>query len=229
MKTFADKVIELNKSLEFRGTLPAGIRIMNPYKDESALAISSCFYKKYYDDYNKRNLILGINPGRFGGGVTGIPFTDTKRLASQCGIPYQGPLTHEVSSVFIYDMIREYGGEAEFYGKFYINAVSPLGFTSMTENGKEVNYNYYDSKELLNSVYEFIVENMMNLVNLGIETEVCFFLGTGKNQNFFRRLNEQYHFFRKIIALEHPRYIMQYRSKKKMEYIAKYVQAFSQV
>lgn len=228
MKTFADKVIDLNKTLEFKGTLPSGIRIMNPYKEEDTLALSTCFYKKYYEDYNKRYLILGINPGRFGGGVTGVPFTDSKHLEANCGITYPGKVTHEVSSVFMYEMIRAYGGENKFYGKFYVNAVSPLGFTLVNEKGKEVNYNYYDSKELLNSVYDFIIENMKKLLDLGIYTDVCFFLGTGKNQDFFRKLNGQFHFFRKIIALEHPRFIMQYKTKEKQFFINKYLDAFNQ-
>jgi hypothetical protein len=64
---------------------------MNPYKEEElAMRISSEFYRKYYSDENKRHLILGINPGRFGGGVTGVPFTDPKRLISECHIPYEG-------------------------------------------------------------------------------------------------------------------------------------------
>jgi hypothetical protein len=39
-------------------------------------------------------------------------------------------------------------------------------------------------------------------------------------------LNNQYGFFKKIIALEHPRYVMQYKSKNKALYIEKYLQAF---
>ena len=77
MKTFADNVIEFNKSLDFQGTLPRGIKIMNPFKDGQIISISSSFYKKYYNDNRPRHFILGINPGRFGAGVTGIPFTDT--------------------------------------------------------------------------------------------------------------------------------------------------------
>jgi hypothetical protein len=45
--TFADKVIDFNKNLEFRGRLPKGIKIMNPFKEnEMALEASSKFYKK---------------------------------------------------------------------------------------------------------------------------------------------------------------------------------------
>jgi uracil-DNA glycosylase len=67
--------------------LPQNIKIMNPFKEnQKIIPISSSFYEKYYNDNNPRHLILGINPGRFGAGVTGIPFTDTKRLADKCGL-----------------------------------------------------------------------------------------------------------------------------------------------
>ncbi len=137
MKTFADKIIEFNLSLDFKGSLPEGIKIMNPFKDDGGIiSVSSEFYKKYYNDYNSRHIILGINPGRFGGGVTGVPFTDTKRLAGICGIKYPGRGTHELSSVFIYDVIEAYGGAGKFYSKFYINSICPLGFIINDKKGK---------------------------------------------------------------------------------------------
>lgn len=228
--TFADRVIDFNKHVHFTGKLPAGIRIMNPFReDENIIPISSTFYKKFYDDYNKRHLILGINPGRFGGGVTGIPFTDTKRLKNECGIPYTGKETHEPSSVFVYDVIKAFGGVEAFYGKIYINSMSPLGFTSVAPNGKEINYNYYDSKELTDAVYDFIVENIRTQIALGVYTDVCFCFGTGKNEQFLRKLNDKHGFFGKIVALEHPRFVMQYKSKTKQVYIDKYLEAFSEV
>ena len=79
--TLAEKVIQFNSQVDFTGILPAGISIMNPFKESpQAVHITEQFYTKYYNDNNKRHLILGINPGRFGGGVTGVPFTDPKRL-----------------------------------------------------------------------------------------------------------------------------------------------------
>ena len=109
--TCADKVIQFNEQLDFDGKLPDGIRIMNPFKENpQVIRIMEQFYKKYYDDNNQRRLILGINPGRFGGGVTGIPFTDSKRLKSVCKIDYEGKETHEPSSVFVYEMIDAFGG-----------------------------------------------------------------------------------------------------------------------
>lgn len=230
MKTFADKVIAFNKMVDFKGDLPAGIHIMNPYKeDKKILPLSGKFYKKYYNDMHPRHLILGINPGRFGGGVTGIPFTDTKRLIEKCYIPYSGKATHEPSSVFVYEMIDAYGGPEKFYKFFYINSVCPLGFTLEGNNGKAINYNYYDSKELTNATYDFIIESIQQQIRFGIETDVCFCFGNGENEKFLRKLNEKEKFFKNVIALEHPRFIMQYKSKMKQLYIDKYLAAFSEV
>ena len=229
MKSFADKIIEFNKSLYFEGSLPEGIRIMNPFRDDYILQVSSLFYRKYYDDTRPRHLILGINPGRFGAGFTGVPFTDTKRLTNECGIRYTGRQTHEPSSVFVYEVIKEYGGPALFYNDFYITSVCPLGFTHTGPTGKEINYNYYDSIELMNAVLDFIVDSIRNQIEFGIQPDVCFCFGTGKNEKFLRALNERRGFFKRIIALEHPRYVMQYKSRSRQDYISKYINAFRQV
>jgi hypothetical protein len=229
-RTFAGRVIDFNKHIHFEGKLPAGIRIMNPFRgDENVIPVSSAFYKKFYDDHDTRHLILGINPGRFGGGVTGVPFTDTKRLKNECGIPFSGKETHEPSSVFVYEMIKVFGGVEAFYKKIYINSISPLGFTSAGPNGKEINYNYYDSKALTEAVYDFIIENIRKQIALGVNRDVCFCFGTGKNEKFLRQLNDEQQFFGKIIALEHPRFIVQYKSKTKQAYIDKYLAAFGEV
>jgi Domain of unknown function (DUF4918) len=229
--TFADKVIRFNDHLEYTGpALPQSIRIMNPFREsEQATRTSELFYRKYYNDDNPRHIILGINPGRFGGGITGIPFTDPKRLKSECHIAFDGKSAHEPSSVFVYEMIHAYGGVEEFYNKFYINSLCPLGFTTVDNNGKEKNYNYYDSRELENTVSSFIVDNVKTQINLGVATNICFCFGTGKNETYLRKLNDKHHFFKEVIALEHPRFIMQYKAKSKQFYIDKYIEAFSRI
>lgn len=226
-QTFSDTIIDFNANLNFTGTLPAGFRIMNPFREYDYIpAVSASFYRKYYNDHNKRHLILGINPGRFGAGLTGVPFTDPKHLVARCGLEYNGAPAHEPSSVFIYNMIEAFGGEEKFYGKFFIGAVCPLGLTYLNDKGKEVNCNYYDSKELQSSLMDFITENLKKQTSLNVYTDVCFCLGTGKNEKFLKDINKKYGFFGEIIALEHPRFIMQYRMKKKQEYIRKYLDAF---
>ena len=224
MLTFAEKVIAFCKNLKYEGGLPDRINIMNPFKDNSSvLPVITEFYRKYYSDYHDRHIILGINPGRFGAGVTGIPFTDSVRLKDKCGISIPGIRTYETSSVFIYEMIDRYGGPARFYSDFYIGAVSPLGFTFKGDNGKELNYNYYDSKQLIEELSDFIVVNMKKQIELGILRDVCFCLGTGKNYRYLANLNEEHQFFEKIEPLEHPRFIMQYRAKRKDYFLNMYL------
>jgi hypothetical protein len=223
---FCDRVIQFYNQLHFQGNLPEGVQIMNPFSGNPHIRqIITQFYSRFFSDNNSRTLILGINPGRFGAGATGIPFTDTKHLNENCGIKFTEFQTHEPSSVFIYEMIDTFGSVEEFYNEFFISAICPLGFTIKNKNNKQVNYNYYDSKALLFAVYPFIVESLKKQLDFGVDKSVCFCLGTGKNEAFIRKLNDQFGFFKKIIALEHPRYIMQYKAKAKKQYIAKYVEA----
>jgi hypothetical protein len=99
----------------------------------------------------------------------------------------------------------------------------------MDEKGRETNYNYYDSRELTEAVTGFMVASVGELIDLGIRTDVCFCFGTGKNAKFLSKLNAEYSFFKKIIALEHPRFIMQYKALTRHLYIDKYLEAFSSV
>lgn len=226
--TFADKVISYYSTLEFTGVLPAGISIMNPFRDNPAVpGVARSFYTRFYSDHDPRFLILGINPGRFGAGTTGIPFTDTIRLNEKCRIPFDTYRTYETSSVFVYELIEAFGGVDAFYHKFFVSAVCPLGFTRQNSKGKAVNYNYYDSQALTDAVYGFILENLEKQVDLGINSSVCYCLGTGRNEDFLRRLNDRHRIFKTIIGLEHPRYIMQYKSNQKQQYIGKYLAALN--
>lgn len=221
--TFAAKAISYFQELEFSGQLPEGINIMNPFRENpDVLPLISRFFLRFYNDDKPRHLILGINPGRFGAGSTGIPFTDTKRL-EKCGLNMPGLKTFEPSSAFIYEMIDAYGGPMKFYSDFYISAVSPLGFTKAGKN-KQVNYNYYDSKELIDAVSDFIRNNIERQLEFGISRDVCHCLGTGKNYRFLLELNKRSRYFDRIVPLEHPRYIMQYKSKQKELYISKYIE-----
>lgn len=201
---------------------------MNPFRnDPDVISAISQFYKRFYNDKRSRHIILGINPGRFGAGITGIPFTDTIRLKEKCGISIPGLKSYETSSVFIYEMIDRYGGPEKFYNDFFISSVSPLGFTSAGKNRKEINYNYYDSKKLIDVIYDFIVESLKKQLEFGIYRDTCLCLGTGKNFRFLSKLNSENHFFGRIVPIEHPRFIMQYKSKEKQRYIETYLEKLS--
>jgi len=222
--SLAEKILDFMGAVHYEGQLPDGIHIMNPYREsEDIRSICSAFYHKFYADTQPRKIILGINPGRLGAGATGLPFTDTVRLTKICEIDYTQFSTYEPSSVFIYDMIEAFGGVDKFYSMFYINSVCPLGFVSL--NGtKTINYNYYDSKKLQVLLEDFIVSNIKMQKSLVQRSDVCFCLGAGKNYTYLSRLNDVYGFFDKVVPLEHPRYIMQYKHKQKAEYIQDYLQ-----
>lgn len=227
LKTFADRVIAFNRQLDFSGSLPPGIRMLNPFRENpEILPIAESFYRKYYSDTRPRRLILGINPGRLGAGATGIPFTDTKRLAEACGLEPPAFQTHEPSSVFVYRLIDAFGGPEAFYGRYYINSVCPLGFVKQGANGRWVNFNYYDDAGLYDAVQPFILKTLRQLISLGVDAGACFALGR-KNARYLEELNHEKAFFGNIVALDHPRYIVQYKSKEMDAYIGRYLEAFS--
>lgn len=227
--TLAERIIAFNRALQFDGALPEGVRIMNPFAENPAARMASeAFYRKFYSDNRERRMIIGINPGRLGAGLTGVPFTDPKRLLERCGITdYQGPPAHEPSSVFVYEMIRQYGGESAFYGDFYITSLCPLGFTMQREGSREVNFNYYDSKPLYEAVRFFMVDSLQRQLDFGMRRDAGFCLGTGKNTAYLSRLNAEFGFFREIVPLAHPRYIMQYKSREIGRYIDEYLSHFA--
>lgn len=226
MLRFADRVIFFNQELVFKGNLPDNFQVINPFIDNpETMVVMSRFYHKYYNDNKQRRLILGINPSRKGAGVTGVPFTDTKRLATVCGIEMKSAHTHEVSSVFVYDMIEAYGGPERFYSDFYINSPFPLAIIRETKDGSWLNANYYDDSLLFEMVKEFMIESLKKHIDLGLDCSEVFVLGK-KNAIFIEKLNREEKMFDKLTVLEHPRYIQQYKSKERDLYIDKYINAF---
>lgn len=226
-KTFSDKVLDFNEWLaNVSLNLPDSYSINNPFNGdnkEKIREITNKFYKKYYNDSNKRYLILGSSPARRGTAVTGIPFEDANHLYKETGIMIDNFYINKSSSDFLYEVMKQYGGCEKFYGDFFMEFVCPLGIININSKGNEVNSNYYESKKLEKALYSFIVASLQKLISIGIDTSVCYCIGSGENFKFLLRINEQYHFFEKIIALEHPRFIMQYNSKNKDKYLEKYL------
>lgn len=228
-KKFANKVIVFNRQLHYSGKLPKGFQVINPYMyNPETMNVMQAFYHKYYNDTQERKFIIGINPSRHGAGITGVPFTDTKRLETVCGIKMQSARTHEISSVFMYDMIAAYGGAKAFYKHFYINSPFPLAIVRKTKSGQLLNANYYDDNTLFEDVKDFMIDSLKKHINLGLNTSEVFVLGK-KNAIFINKLNKELKLFDKLTVLEHPRYIQQYKSKEKEQYIGKYILTLSPI
>lgn len=228
-KTFADKIIDFNQNLNFKGKLPVGFSVINPFiENNETTIVMRQFYHKFYNDRNARKFILGINPSRHGAAVTGIPFTDTKQLEKNCGIKMKSAKTHEISSVFLYDMINQFGGVKEFYSQFYINSPFPLAIVQKKGPEQWINANYYDNKPLFNSVKDYMKDTLRKHIDLGIDTSEVFVLGK-KSAKYIEILNNEVNFFDKITALEHPRYIQQYKFRSRELYIDKYILTLKQI
>jgi hypothetical protein len=199
-----------------------GITVMNPYTDAHVRGCVRAFFDKYFSDNVKRVLVFGINPGRFGAGITGINFTDPNALAENCGIANNLQRRPEISSGFIYKVIEKCGGPRAFYSRFFLSAVSPLGFTRAGKN-----LNYYEDSALTRAVTPFIIKAIEQQIALGGRQDRAIVLGVGKNARFLQKLNAEQRFFDRIDALEHPRWIMNYKRPHIEKYLAKYLKALA--
>jgi hypothetical protein len=59
-----------------------------------------------------------------------------------------------------------------------------------------------------------MIASLKQHISLGLDTSEVFVLGK-KNADFIHKLNKEEKLFDKINVLEHPRYIQQYKSKRK--------------
>lgn len=223
MSTFVTRATRYFINLKSPGKLPPGIHILNPYEKHEVREVVSKFFQKYYNDDQKRIYILGINPGRFGGGLTGISFTDPVALRNHCGIENQLGDKEELSSKYIYQAIAQIGGVKKFFSNFFLSAIYPL---ALIKDGK--NYNYYDDNKLFHSLEPRLKESLVEQVGFGANCKTVICLGK-KNASYLKLLNDELKLFDKIEILNHPRFIMQYRKKKMSQYIQQYISVFDRV
>ena len=218
LQIISEQIIRFLSSLKAPRLSQKHIRVMNPYRSREVRLHVESFYRRFYSDKVDRVYLFGINPGRFGSGITGITFTDPVALEQFCGIPNGFEKRRELSSEFIYEVIEKFGGVERFFSSFFLTAVSPLGLLK-----EGVNFNYYDDASMMGELLPFISRTIVRQVNIGGNRRVAIVLGTGKNRLFFEKLNRELRLFRQTVYLEHPRFIMQYRRRAKKAYIEKYV------
>ncbi|MFN9596897.1 MAG: uracil-DNA glycosylase family protein [Bacteroidota bacterium] len=201
--------------------LAKGYSVIYPYSDPGVKRVLRVFCDTFYSDDVDRILMLGINPGRFGAGITGIPFTDPYSLEMDCGVSNDFEKRRELSSSFIYEMINAFGGPKLFYKRVLLSSVCPLGFLQGTKN-----FNYYDSPKLIDKTSELIKNSMKQHVKMHVRRDKVIILGK-KNASFFWGMDSFSKLFNEVIVLDHPRFVMQYRSKLKSDYLKEYIQVIS--
>jgi hypothetical protein len=204
--------------------LPKGITTIYPYADVETKRVMKLFFEKYYADNNPRGFLVGINPGRFGSGITGIGFTDAVTLEKFCDIANSFDKRVEVSTTFIFEVIEAYGGVEKFYKDFYITSVMPMGLLK-----DEKNYNYYDDVKTQDSLEKFIKKSMDKQLAFGEYRRDIICIGQGKNLKYLEAYNKKHKVFDNILTVPHPRWVMQYKRKEKSKHIETYLKAFDEV
>ena len=219
--TFASRAIDYYLNLREPDNMPTGVSALNPYATPAVQTIVREFYGAYFADRQPRVFVMGINPGRFGAGVTGISFTTPQNLKRYCGIDNELPPTPELSSRFIYSVVEALGGADAFYGRFFLTSLYPL---ALVKNNK--NYNFYDDRATTNALWPIITETVRTQLAFGYNRRVGICLGR-KNEVFLKRLNDEQGFFDRIVSLDHPRYILQYRSRFMEGYVDEYIRTLA--
>lgn len=116
------------------------------------------FYNKHYSNKsNSRIVLCGINPGKRGAGLTGIPFID---FASASHLLPDIPNDKwELSAKFIYSVIESIGVN-EFFDNVYLTNISWFGFVKGNNN-----LNYYKLPSHLQTVFTASFIDEMKIVN----------------------------------------------------------------
>jgi hypothetical protein len=220
MSSFADRLLTFLTAFPAPAALPDGVVAFNPYLEPDIQPLLREFARRYYGGSQPRVAVLGINPGRLGSGRTGVAFTDPVALTEHCGIVHHLPRqTRELSSQFVYQVVEALGGPAAFYQHFYLGSLYPL---VLLREG--LNYNYYDSPALIKALWGDLQRSLRQQVEeLGVRTDVAVCLGQ-RNGKFFKQLNADLKLFDRLIVLDHPRYLMQYRRRDLAANVAYYVQ-----
>ncbi len=217
-ESFGSSIERFLTSLRYDGPLPDGVEVLNPYANPEVGRVVREMAARYYSGSHPRIGMWGINPGRFGAGVTGLSFTDPWAVTNHLGITSSLVGRRELSAEFIAMVIDAYGGPSTFYHDVYMCALSPLGFI---KNG--VNINFYDDPALIRDIVPFVRTSLAAQHSAGLIADRCIVLGTGKLKAFTEREVRPGMGYRTIEYLEHPRFIMQYRRTQVQWYVEKYV------
>jgi len=213
--TFGSRAMAFYEGLErFRWATPE-VALLSPIADDERRSAFRAFCDKFYSDNENRVFWLGINPSRVRRTSTGVPYTDGFALLEYCGIENEFDKHRELTADFFYRFINAYGGADVFYSRHYAGAAFPLSILR-----KDKYCNYYDRnlpQEVLSSVPDMILRQS----EIG-HKGVLVIIGSGENAKVLRNLNNKFEIFADVLVVEHPRYIMQYKSADLDDYLAKF-------
>ena len=221
-RSFGDFVEHFLTSVSISVDLPPGISVLRPYDSNEVRRVVHAMCTTYYGGARSRLGVWGINPGRYGAGLTGLSFTDPWAVKNDLGIETDLSGRREISAEFVSKVMHSYGGAHRFYEDVYLTALCPLGFV---KDGN--NINFYDDSALQDRLAPQMVTWMQTQLEAGLHHDAAIVLGTGKLRRFVEDHIRRHVPFTRVVYLEHPRYIMQYRRKYVDEYVQKYVETIA--
>ena len=213
--TFGDRVLAFYDALVAFEWASADIALLSPVSASARREALATFCRSFYNDNSRRVFWLGINPSRVRNTSTGVPYTDGYALENYCNIHNDFSKSRELTADFFYRFVAAFGGPERFFSRHYAGAAFPLSVLR-----KDRYCNWYDSglPETIASSVPDLIEKQVEMGSNG----VLVVIGSGHNAKHLIRINTETNLFRKVLVVEHPRYIAQYKSKEIMRYVDKY-------
>lgn len=212
---FGDRVMSFYDGLDRFRWATSEVALLSPVAEPAQRLALAAFCAKFYHDDASRVFWLGINPSRVRLTSTGIPYTDGFALEEYCGIANAFEKRRELTSDFFYRFIEQYGGAEAFYARHFAGAAYPLSILK-----KDKYCNYYD-RGLPAEVIDAIPAMLEQQSIIG-HRRVLVVIGSGQNAKVLCQLNEELGLFDHVLVVEHPRYIMQYKSANIEFYLEKF-------
>ena len=185
-----------------------GICVLSDFLDHRH--VMENFWATFYPEGPPPQVICGLNPGRHGAGLTGVPFRDFKTLSKWMqGINRQDA---EPSAQFFAKVVEAVGVEA-FFKRFYVTNISAVGYV---RDGK--NLNYHDLPEVALRVVE---RNFMEEM-ASVQPTRIIALGKHPYATVGKLLSSS---VGDIAYLPHPSWIMTYRRREADDWLGRYIDA----
>ena len=97
----SDQLIRFYQTLQ-PPVIPRSFGLLHPQPSPEVMEVVKQFFKKFYNDARPRKLMLGINPGRFGAGITGVNFTAPRQLKENVALIIPGvPARSSLRNLFM--------------------------------------------------------------------------------------------------------------------------------
>ncbi|MBY3618567.1 DUF4918 family protein [Acinetobacter sp. CUI P1] len=125
------------------------------------------FFENYYDPtVKKRNLIVGLNPGKNGANKTGVPFTDPTNAHDHLGMANcKSDTVRESSSEKLFPLfLKSFNGDMHaFFNHYHLANILPYGVTQ--RKTFETNVGFLELMKIpqLKKEAEYNLENMISI------------------------------------------------------------------